>query len=228
MKNQYFGDIIDLFKFDLLATLSKELAIDGITFVPMLTENDKTTEGSKRNYEKAKGGTNNTGLINFFKKYDDIKERNVADIQKYFDAINIPFNYFYEGDFDYRKRNEYFERISNVTYTNQLLFFDPDNGLEVKQNKQKHILYEEIKKSLNAVCCNSIVSVIQFKPRFKSWDDVILDKKNNIKSLVSPHVTCIANNNIAFFFMTKSKSRLDNIQDFLREYKMIYPFLMVE
>ena len=69
MKHQYFGDIIDLFKFDLLVHTCDNLGLDGITFVPMLTENDNKPDGSKRNYANAKAGTNNKQLIDFFEKY---------------------------------------------------------------------------------------------------------------------------------------------------------------
>lgn len=140
MKHQYFGDIIDLFKYDLLTTFYKDLKLDGITFIPMLTENEGSTEGSKRNYEKVMAGTKNAKLINFLKLYDEIDKRNVNKIQKYFDSIGIPFKFFSDKIFSHKQRNEYFSKILQSTFNNQVLFFDPDNGLEVKKNNHKHML----------------------------------------------------------------------------------------
>src|ERR1700679_1621877 len=51
MKNQYFGDARDLFKYDLLLEL---VAIQGgrqLVFIPMLTPNDGTAEGNLTGYK---------------------------------------------------------------------------------------------------------------------------------------------------------------------------------
>ena len=45
MKNQYFGDRRDLFKYDLLLDVVESHGANRLTFVPMLTPNDDSGEG---------------------------------------------------------------------------------------------------------------------------------------------------------------------------------------
>lgn len=225
MKHQYFGDIIDLFKYDLLTTFYKELKLDGITFIPMLTENDGTTEGSKRNYEKAMAGTKNFELINFLKLYGEIDKRNINELQIYFEAMGIQFKLFPNKIFSHKQREDYFSEIRQSTYHNQILFFDPDNGLEVKRNNHKHILFSDIQSCLDIIDDNSIISIIQFRHRV-SWEVTLENKLNALIKHISPNnVTFIANNNIAFFILAKSKKRLEDIQACLIKYQTLYPSL---
>lgn len=82
MKHQYFGDIIDLFKYDLLKTLNENIPFNEILFVPMLTENDNSNDGKKRNYQKAKAGNKNLELIKFLEENSKYKhERNAKMIE---------------------------------------------------------------------------------------------------------------------------------------------------
>lgn len=107
-----------------------------------------------------------------------------------------------------------------------MLFFDPDNGMQVKNNNHKHILYIELKDSLNNVCENSVVSVIQFRHR-ANWINTLQKKKSDLVNQVCPFATYIADNNIAFYFMTKSQERLDEIENSLRKYREEYPLLIL-
>lgn len=171
MKHQYFGDIIDLFKYDLLQTLSQDIGFNQILFIPLLTENDNGNDGNKRNYEKAQAGNKNQKLIDFFKsKHSNHKhERNAKIIEEYFTKEKINFMFEPEEIFRNKNRKEYFlallSSLSTLNAKNQLLFFDPDNGMQVKHNKDKHIKYQELKNHLDMVCKNSVLSVIQFRHR---------------------------------------------------------------
>ena len=51
VKNQYFADRRDLFKYDLLLDLAECQSEPRLVFIPMLTPNDGTREGSVRAYE---------------------------------------------------------------------------------------------------------------------------------------------------------------------------------
>ena len=59
MKNQYFGDIKDLFKYDLGEFLINEIPeLERFTFIPMLTPDDKGPDGNKLNYDGRPGSKN--------------------------------------------------------------------------------------------------------------------------------------------------------------------------
>jgi len=225
MKHQYFGDIIDLFKFDLLAHTAMDLRLGGITFIPMRTDNDNTTEGSKRNYDKAKAGAKNKTLIEFLKGYEELSKRDAKEISKFFASIKVQFKYCCDETFTHKGREIYFSKLLGSSFDNQLLFFDPDNGLQVKNNKDKHLLFHEIESFLNVICENSIIAVIQFRHR-QDWKITIQKKLEDIRKNVSPLVTYIANDNIAFFMITKSEKQLSNIQQSLTKYKSVYTTLI--
>lgn|SRR5690606_19748620 len=230
MKHQYFGDIIDLFKYDLLKTLSEDIRFNEILFVPMLTENDSSNDGKKRNYQKAKAGNKDQELIKFLKENSEHKhERNAKIIEKYFKHKNINFRFEPEEIFTNKNRKAYFSDLVSSLQTssvkNQLLFFDPDNGMEVKNNNHKHILYSELKNSLNSICKNSVICVIQFRHR-KNWKETLQKKKRDLVKEVSPFTTYIADNNIAFYLIAKSGKRLNEVEKSLRKYREVYPLLI--
>lgn len=233
MKHQYFGDIIDLFKYDLLQTLSQDIGFNQILFIPLLTENDNGNDGNKRNYEKAQAGNKNQKLIDFFKsKHSNHKhERNAKIIEEYFTKEKINFRFEPEEIFRNKNRKEYFlallSSLSTLNAKNQLLFFDPDNGMQVKHNKDKHIKYQELKNHLDMVCKNSVLSVIQFRHR-ANWKISQQKRKNDLIIEVSPFVTFIANKTIALYFITKSHKRLNEVKKSLKNYKKSYPDLWVD
>jgi len=233
MKHQYFGDIIDLFKYDLLKTLSQDIGFNQILFIPLLTENDNGNDGNKRNYEKAQAGNKNHELIDFFKaKYSEHKhERNAKIIEEYFTNEGINFRFKPEEIFRNKNRNEYFlnllSSLATLDTKNQILFFDPDNGMQVKHNKEKHIKYHELKNHLDMVCKNSVLSVIQFRHR-ANWEISRQKRKDDLTAEVSPFVTFIANKTIAFYLIAKSHKRLNEVKKSLKNYKENYPDLWVD
>ena len=98
MKNQYFGDVRDLFKYDLIQGILEGIStLQGFTFIPMLTENDpKSGDGNKRDFDKAdrdgRPGTKNEELKEFLKPYKDKENRGKRDfkeIEKYFEPNKI-------------------------------------------------------------------------------------------------------------------------------------------
>ncbi|KAA6326242.1 hypothetical protein EZS27_024629 [termite gut metagenome] len=94
MKQQYFGDAKDVFKFDLLGKLCIKLKLDGITYIPMLTPQSSTDkDGEDRTYDKNSGGCKNDKLIAFCEQFKSEKsKRNIFEISKYFKSVEIPFN----------------------------------------------------------------------------------------------------------------------------------------
>jgi hypothetical protein len=227
MKHQYFGDNKDLFKYDLMTVLNKDLKLDGITIVPMLTENDETNDGNDRIHKKAKAGTKNYKLIQFLEQFVDKNTRNINELKKHFDDIQIQFKFSSDSIFSHKERDKYFSKITLSNLKNEHLFFDPDNGLEIKKSSHKHILYSDVAKCFSSIDDNSIISIIQFKPRVK-WDIIIPKKMDELTKQVTPHVTYIANSKVAFFILAKNKKRLDEIQKSLDSYKTNYQSLITK
>ena len=64
MKNQYFGDRNDYFKYDLLISLAGQLAAKKLSIIWMLTEDDDSQHGKKTKYAR---GAGNSGLYEFLR-----------------------------------------------------------------------------------------------------------------------------------------------------------------
>jgi len=63
MKNQYFADQNDFFKYDLLLFLAEQLAgIERLSVIWMLTGDDNSQDGGKTHYQR---GTGEVGLYHF-------------------------------------------------------------------------------------------------------------------------------------------------------------------
>ena len=117
MKNQYVGDINDYTKYILLEKLSSVGLRIGICW--MLTENNNRTDGGRISYLNMPPYRVHNPVI-----YDALKSivlsdrRNVTEIQA---ANIIPESIYY---------NHLDDMVSNESI--DLMFFDPDNGFEVK------------------------------------------------------------------------------------------------
>jgi len=154
MKNQYFGDINDYKKYSLLRLLSGQGEIKtAVCWV--LTEDDSSSDGKRTTYlEKPE----------IWRKYDPIvyqhlREhvidqgvRNVSTIEHH----NILPNCCFYGDVisdDIKSRDHFFKKFLKFAKGVDLVFFDPDNGLEVKsvprgkRKSSKYIYWSEVEAS---------------------------------------------------------------------------------
>jgi hypothetical protein len=120
VKSQYFGDVRDFHKYNLLLDL-----IGGyrqLTNVVMLTPNDETKEGKKRGYEQ---GELRADVYDFLRTHD----RNIAHLPKLFAGRSFTYNH-YDKPFTYKGRDAYFASIPEGWLKDAVVFCDPDIGLE--------------------------------------------------------------------------------------------------
>jgi hypothetical protein len=138
MKEQYAGDIHDYRKYALLRALSKNYRHLGVCW--MRTPNDSRTDGNNRRYvENAERWRNyDEGLFDFLTtiqtKSDDsrlslIEEGGIIPRASYFSDI-IPDSP--------KDRASCLERCEQQFSECDLLFFDPDNGLDVPSKALGH------------------------------------------------------------------------------------------
>ena len=157
MKNQYFGDIYDYIKYGILRQLTSCAKIS-TAVCWMLTPNDERRDGHRVNY---------LGDPDRWRRYDpavfdclhsavlELGERNISVLE---DSGLLPNATFYshlltDGP-DERRR--YFDGFLRFSRGRQLLFFDPDNGLEVKSVKygrkgaSRYLFLREVTQSFSA------------------------------------------------------------------------------
>ena len=153
MKNQYFGDINDFRKYIIIKGLA-EAGMEPISIIWMLTEDiENNKDGRKIKYiDTDKYKNIDSELYSILTK--NISNRNVSVIENsnYFRNVT----YFNEL-VPYKEilRREWFERVKKYIQKSKLVFFDPDNGIEIKSIRKnspisaKYIYWSEIEELLN-------------------------------------------------------------------------------
>jgi len=150
MKNQYFGDINDFRKYGLLIVITN-VTKQRIGVCWMLTEDDGSRDGQKRNY---------LSKHHEFEKYDPALFKKLSRVQSAADCNvrnaekwNLIPNarYFTDVLHDDTDRTEYFRNAFKKLADCPIIFFDPDNGIEVKSVKygrkksSKFVYWRELK-----------------------------------------------------------------------------------
>jgi hypothetical protein len=151
VKNQYVGDINDFRKYGLLRTLSSEGAIrTGVCW--MLTPDDARNDGKFISY---------LGTPQTWRAYDPVlfdrlsacvsepEGRNLGCIEKAGILPNALFHSDVLRD-GVSERRRYFAEVHARFADQDLVFFDPDNGLEIKsspigrKNSRKFLYWSEL------------------------------------------------------------------------------------
>ncbi|OIR24358.1 hypothetical protein [Bathymodiolus thermophilus thioautotrophic gill symbiont] len=153
MKNQYFGDINDYKKFGLLRSIMSSTDIK-LLIAWMLTEDDGSTDGKFIKYlqEPKKWKKFDPPL------YDEIQnllknngKRKVSLIEESAIMNNCKYHARLVPD-QSEQRDTWFASLISQSKKFDLVFLDPDNGLEVKskpygrKNSSKHLYWQEISK----------------------------------------------------------------------------------
>ena len=130
MKNQYFGDVSDLAKYALLRVLGATGLHCCVCW--MLTPNDGRTDGRHISYlqHPRRFRHFDSEVFDALAEAVSAGRRDIAVVSE----RNLLPNTSFFGDVlldDAKQRADYFTRLWRVAASNELLFFDPDNGLEV-------------------------------------------------------------------------------------------------
>ena len=129
MKNQYVGDINDYKKYSLIEIIS-EVLNEKILIAWMLTDGDSRNDGNKLDYLK---NNRNERQLNpeLFDKLISI-DKSKREIKTVQELLGEKYNYYSETLCDNREeRTKYFETLLVEAKEVGIVFFDPDNGIEV-------------------------------------------------------------------------------------------------
>ncbi len=169
LKNQYFGDIGDYKKYSLLRRLALDAGLR-VLVGWMLTDNDARTDGKFIGYLNAP---------TVWRRYDEtvfdfLMQHVLIDNARRVDAVAryglIPNATFHEAVLadERAAREQYFAAITCRAVYADLVFFDPDNGLEVKsvkygwRNSAKYLYWHEATAAYQTGCS---VLIYQHYPR---------------------------------------------------------------
>jgi hypothetical protein len=166
VKNQYFGDRRDLFKYDLLLDLVEAHGAGRLTFIPMLTPPDNSGQGR---LSQSDCRNRRPVLYEFLQASVASGQRDirrVREIMRIFGVDIMPFRD--DVWFVPEQRADYFKALPSEYLTRSVVFFDPDIGLETgtasytrSRGPEKYLFYSELKDVWARVSIDSVVVVYQ-------------------------------------------------------------------
>ena len=187
MKNQYVGDINDYKKYGLIRLLSGHGQIKtAICWV--LTEDDNRTDGRKIRYLSQPGKWSNFDPILYEHLNRLVLKRELRSVN-HIEKDNILDNCRFYKDIIYdsvESREHFFNKFHKFSKGVDLVFFDPDNGIEIKsiprgkRSSSKYIYWNEIKASYEAGHSIMIYQHFPRKPREPFLRDLVHKFRNII------------------------------------------------
>lgn len=169
MNNKYFGNSLDLFKYDVLEYIVKKNNLK-LHYVPMLTEPELRKLDPK--YKLYEIGVKNNNLLNFMKKVVE-KKLDFNEIVNYFSFSKIDFEIILDKKYNSEKvefingikyfsdenRDLYFKTALTKLNHNQrnFVFIDPDVGIDlgvkrrVRSMRKMYVTTDEITAFKKAV-----------------------------------------------------------------------------
>jgi hypothetical protein len=182
VKDQYFADKRDFFKWDFLEDLLDGCAeLRRLTNVTMLTTADDSGEGALKPYEV---GHRREPLYKFLKGCRTDSKQRVSEMRRYFQSKRFtyhPHRDSAENPYTYESREDYFGELPEDQLQQSLVFFDPDIGLQVRSMSymrrsgiSKYLFDESLKAVAGRVSDDSVIVVYQHLQRNRNrfWDDV--------------------------------------------------------
>lgn len=172
MNKMYFGNALDLLKFDLLTYLSQESG-EHLFYVPMITKPRPKEYDLK--YTTYEIGRRNEQLYTFLlSKYEEAESSEISTIGEYFSSTGIQYNilsnslifkYFSDED-----RKKYFDHVLNeykLLKKPTLVYMDPDVGSDVgvvrrfRSKKEMYIKGEDLLRVYNELKSGDYIGYFQ-------------------------------------------------------------------
>lgn len=222
MNFKFFGNSLDLFKYDIINLVNCKLI-----YVAMLTEPESKKKDPKYNLYEI--GAKNIILLNYIK---EINKENlpVKNIEHFFkqNFKNESSFFFKNSDnkyFSHKEREEYFYniKINLNSEKKSMIFLDPDVGIDigvnrrVRSNRQMYIFKKEIDLLQNSTSNNSFISFFQHLGNHR----LSIDNRIKLyKKEFGEYVLIIAYERIlaSIVFIFKNQEQYKNHQQILIKY----------
>jgi hypothetical protein len=171
MKSQYVGDISDYFKYGLLRALVADSMIQvGVCW--MLTPDDGGSDGQQTSYLDEPGKWRSYDPPLFDMLHTIIKKPGTRHTSQVESCGILPSTMFWPDLLpdDAKSRNDYFERFFKAVEHAELVFFDPDKGLEIasapfgRKPSTEHLYWCEVSAAYRR---GHSLLIFQYIPPFK-------------------------------------------------------------
>ncbi|HLE08762.1 MAG TPA: hypothetical protein VI914_03955 [Thermodesulfobacteriota bacterium] len=222
MKNQYFADVNDYRKYGLLRLLSNKGSLP-IAICWMLTRDDGRNDGNNERYVKDEDIWRHydPDLFDILKdviiekRKETPKDVKVAKKRKivpgalYYDPPITGWRIYLTDNSE--KREKYFDEFFKLAKPCKLIFFDPDNGLEVQSVKygrrgsSKYLYWRELECAVEA---GHSVLLYQHFPREKRVNFIVRKAKELLKRTGKKKVYSFRTAHVVFFLVPQNE-RID-------------------
>ena len=230
MKNQYFGDSRDFYKYDLLLKLMGcGLGFEQLVMGWWLTPDDQSTDGEIRDYEL---GARDKELHDWLQTQHHRPHRDVRRLAEYPAVARAPWTYAPVLDMvpgDPAAREKYVEQIAALASPPSLVFLDPDNGMMTRSASRgqrcKYVDYPEVARIVESIHEESALLVFQYLPRMRreKFYPAALGRLRAEAGV--RHVTWLSPDNVvAYFLITKARKRLGDVTAALKPYLALHAF----
>jgi hypothetical protein len=219
MQNKYFGDIHDFYKYVLLKNISMYKSL-GIHWC--LVPNDKKSDGNKKLTAKEK-----EKCIELYDLIKNSRNKNINNIKHFFKNNTRYYDTLLVDNCNVKIYEE--EAFTKLKKLN-VVFFDPDNGIEVKSTNKKNLFkylsYDLIKKFWNNG--NSLI-IYQHSDRIKdSLNKKIIQLENHLNCEKIRNIEIIKIKNVYYIFIIQKndfdlRDILANFLNHNEEYKIVEP-----
>lgn len=223
MKNQYFGDKRDLFKFSLLEALGRGIpTVNQLTCIWLLTPPSPNNDGNRHFREDETGSS----LAVFLRQCVASGRRDVRELARY--MAGRPVAYFSYGDepsqyFTASTRAAYFASIPDLALRNAVVFFDPDNGLEPANTvSPAHLKFSELKSVLDRMDDISIAVVYQHLPRLPAetfWPTTA----DRVRTALKCSVGFVASGDVGFLIAAHDQAVAQQVNRTQRQFQAAWP-----
>jgi hypothetical protein len=231
----HFGDLRDLFKFDLVRHIMKSMpGLTSFTFIPLLTESngrqvkksDTKTDMAKA-VKNGKAGSQNSNLLQRVSRLQEIESdlEYVQSLNSYFKNEQILMDILHPHTFTHKERAQYFQNVFARFPKKSLVFLDPDIGLEESKPDQRHLLFTEVKKIFDHLDENSVLMIYQHFPR-TVHENYIKKRCSQLSEITGSSPLTITDNEILFFLCTKNPDMQKRLETDLEKYANSYPALI--
>lgn len=152
MKNQYFGDIYDYIKYGLLRLFNEHGQVT-TSVCWMLTEDGPRHDGHRIQYLQQPNKWSKFDPVLYWYLHEQVIERGIRNVNIIEENNILPNCRFYSAIVPDNSvhRDKYIRQFLEFAHGTTLVFFDPDNGMEVKsvpfgrKNSSKYIYWTEVK-----------------------------------------------------------------------------------
>lgn len=232
MRDQYFGDHRDYFKFDLAIELATEIPNSPrLTYVAMLTPDsapggEEDGQGGATNYPVGEGRPE---LHYFLRRHarQPMGRRRVVNLRGFFENNHPEIDYDPHGDAhpeEYRGREakDYFGGVIQRWLEDAVILVDPNVGLTPRTGSatsDHHIPPIELVRLKNRMGSSSALMLFQWRGRGRSWRAVFDAAQASLRPWGhTAGFDAVYTGQVAFICIARDSARQEKVAAVLRAY----------